>query len=111
MTAGELGHQTGPGTTGAVSRLVDRLERAGYVRRRADPRDRRRVIIEPVPEGLATIAPNYQGIAAAWTSLLADYTDDQLEVFLDLFNRMHEMPRRQLARLVDDAANKERATV
>ena len=30
-------------TTGATSRLVDRLERAGYVTRQPDPEDRRRV--------------------------------------------------------------------
>ena len=36
--------------------MVDRLERAGYVRRAVDPRDRRRVIIRPVPEQLAELA-------------------------------------------------------
>jgi DNA-binding MarR family transcriptional regulator len=40
--------------------MVDRLERAGYVHREADPRDRRRVIIQPAPERLAAIAPHYQ---------------------------------------------------
>src|SRR4029450_6587237 len=50
LTAGELGQQLGLGTTGAVTRMVDRLERAGYVHRQIDPRDRRRVIIQPLPE-------------------------------------------------------------
>jgi len=44
LTAGRLAEVTGL-TTGAV----DRLERAGYVRRTSDPEDRRRVIVEPVP--------------------------------------------------------------
>src|SRR5215207_5521308 len=35
-------------TTGSASRMIDRLERAGFVRRAADPSDRRRVLIEPV---------------------------------------------------------------
>jgi DNA-binding MarR family transcriptional regulator len=99
LTAGELGQQTGLGTTGAVTRMVDRLERAGYVRREVDPRDRRRVIIQPVPERLATLAPHYQGMAAAWTDLLAGYSDQELELFLDLFDRMHEMSQQQLADL------------
>src|SRR5919109_4685045 len=43
LPAGRLAELTGL-TTGAVTRMVDRLERAGYVRREADPRDRRRVI-------------------------------------------------------------------
>ena len=91
LTAGELGQQLGLGTTGAVTRMVDRLEGAGYVRREADPRDRGRVIIRPVPERLATIAPHYQGMVSAWTDLLAGYSDEQLHLFLDLFDRMHQM--------------------
>ena len=42
-------------TTGAVARMIDRLEQAGYVRRTADPADRRRVVIEVVPERVATV--------------------------------------------------------
>jgi DNA-binding MarR family transcriptional regulator len=99
LTAGELGQQLGLGTTGAVTRMVDRLERAGYVRRQPDPRDRRRVIIQPVPERLATIAPHYQGMADAWTGLLATYSDEQLALFLDLFDRMHQMSLQQLGSL------------
>jgi DNA-binding MarR family transcriptional regulator len=99
LTAGELGQQTGLGTTGAVTRMVDRLERAGYVRRQLDPRDRRRVIIRPVPERLATLAPYYQGMATAWTDLLAGYSEQQLELFLGLFDRMHRMSQQQLADL------------
>src|SRR6187399_1172598 len=48
-TAGKLAELLGM-TTGAVTRVVDRLEQAGYVRRVPDPTDRRRVIIETVPE-------------------------------------------------------------
>src|SRR6266545_2986227 len=46
MTPGELGTRTGL-TTGPTTRLVDRLEAAGYVRRAPDPGDRRKVIVEP----------------------------------------------------------------
>jgi DNA-binding MarR family transcriptional regulator len=61
LTAGELGQQLGLGTTGAVTPMVDRLERAGYLRRQPDPRDCRRVIIQPVPEQLAAIGPHDPG--------------------------------------------------
>ncbi|MFI6676350.1 MarR family winged helix-turn-helix transcriptional regulator [Kribbella sp. NPDC050470] len=44
-------------TTGAVTRLVDRVERAGYVRREPDPADRRRVVVQVVPERVADIRP------------------------------------------------------
>ena len=42
-------------TTGAVTRVIDRLEQAGYVRRTTDPADRRRVVVEVVPERVATV--------------------------------------------------------
>jgi DNA-binding MarR family transcriptional regulator len=46
MPAGRLAELTGL-TTGAVTGIIDRLERAGYVRRANDPKDRRRTIVEP----------------------------------------------------------------
>ena len=79
--------------------MVDRLERAGYVRRQADPSDRRRVIIHPLPERLATIAPHDRDMATAWTDLLGAYSDEQLALFLDLFDRMHQLSQQQLASL------------
>ena len=53
-TAGRLSEVMGL-TTGAVTRVIDRLEQAGYVRRTTDPADRRRVVIEVVPERVATV--------------------------------------------------------
>ena len=99
LTAGELGQRLGLATTGAVTRMVDRLERAGYVRREVDPDDRRRVIIHSLPDRQAVIASLYQGIATGWDELLATYSDEQLRQFLDLFDRMHQMSQRQLAAL------------
>ena len=48
MTAGALAEESGL-TTGAVTALVDRLERAGYLRRARDTADRRKVFIELTP--------------------------------------------------------------
>ena len=45
MTSGELARRTGL-TTGATTRLIDRLEKGGHVRRVLDPADRRKVIVE-----------------------------------------------------------------
>lgn len=49
MTPGELSARTGL-TTGPTTRLIDRLEQAGYVRRVPDPGDRRKVTVEPLGE-------------------------------------------------------------
>jgi DNA-binding MarR family transcriptional regulator len=44
--AGQLAELTGL-TTGAVTGVVDRLEKGGFVRRELDPADRRKVIVVP----------------------------------------------------------------
>ena len=49
MTAGELARAADL-TTGAVTAVIDRLERAGMARRVADPADRRRVRVEVTPK-------------------------------------------------------------
>ena len=53
-TAGRLAELMGL-TTGAVTRVIDRLEQAGYVRRIPDPADRRRVIVELIPEKMEAV--------------------------------------------------------
>lgn len=49
LTAGELAARTRI-STGATTRMIDRLEAAGYVHRTSDPGDRRRVIVRIDPE-------------------------------------------------------------
>ena len=43
-------------STGATTSLIDRLEKAGFVARRAHPTDRRSVVLELAPEGQAAVA-------------------------------------------------------
>jgi DNA-binding MarR family transcriptional regulator len=97
-TAGEIAEATGL-TTGAVTRMVDRLEQAGHVRRERDTRDRRRVVITVAPDALATLAPVHDGMANAWREALSAYEEDQLATILDLFERMEQRARREADRL------------
>lgn len=76
-TAGALSVQLGR-TTGAVTHMIDRLEQAGYVRRRADPQDRRRVLVEALAPGLERIASYYDGIDVRSRRLLATFSGEQL---------------------------------
>lgn len=86
LTSGELAAGTGL-TTGATTRLIDRLERAGYVRRTADPADRRKVVVEAVAgtsaEVEAVVGPARRRIA----DVLAGYTPEQLDLLFDYFRR------------------------
>jgi len=98
VTAGDVAARTGL-TTGAITRLLDRLERAGYVRREHDPRDRRRVIVHPVLERMSELAPLYEGVARAWDEVLAAYSDEQLVLILDLLGRLRPISGQEAARL------------
>ena len=59
VTAGRLAELTGL-TTGAITGVVDRLEKAGLVRRERDESDRRKVFIAIVPESVAQIGRFYE---------------------------------------------------
>ncbi|WP_433467368.1 MarR family winged helix-turn-helix transcriptional regulator [Spirillospora sp. CA-128828] len=85
MTPGELSARTGL-TTGPTTRLIDRLEQAGYVRRVPSPDDRRKVIVEPVaaPAELDRVmAPARKRIG----EIVGGYTDEQRAVLFDYFER------------------------
>src|SRR6476469_3064512 len=64
VTAGRLAEVTGL-TTGAITGVVDRLEKAGLVRRQRDESDRRKVFIATVPENVAKIGRFYEHMQRA----------------------------------------------
>jgi DNA-binding MarR family transcriptional regulator len=90
MTAGELADATGL-TTGAITGVIDRLERAGYVCREDDPLDRRRVIVRAIPERHREIGRLFESFAAAWGRLVERYDDQQLGTILDFMNRSYQV--------------------
>src|SRR2546423_5231240 len=80
ITAGELARELRM-STGAVTTLVDRLERARFARRLPDPDDRRRVLIEVTPvvqENAAKIYGTPEDVFAAYE----DWTDEELQAVL-----------------------------
>jgi DNA-binding MarR family transcriptional regulator len=95
-TAGDVAARTGL-TTGATTRMIDRLERGGWVRREPDRHDRRKVIVRPVPEKVARIGPLFAGMSEAWAHELAGYDEDQIAMILDLFRRMRRVAGEQAA--------------
>jgi DNA-binding MarR family transcriptional regulator len=77
------------GKGGAVTAMIDRLEKAGYLRRTRDPHDRRKVLVEAVLDGppFGRLAELFEQTATAFTKILADYTDDQLELLVGYLER------------------------
>lgn len=81
MTAGRLAELTGL-TTGAITGVVDRMEKAGLVRRERDSEDRRKVFIAPVPERAMEIGRFYEPMQRAMHKLWDTYTDAELRLLL-----------------------------
>ena len=67
-SAGELARATGL-TSGAVTALIDRLERAGYVERTDDPTDRRRREVRILADAIEPIQAVYQPMQARMVEL------------------------------------------
>jgi DNA-binding MarR family transcriptional regulator len=103
LTAGQLAELTGL-STGAITGVVDRLERAGYVRRERDPDDRRRVIVRPLPEQARAAAPLFASMGKAMAELTARYSDGELAVILDFTARTTPVIRAEIAKLRPQAA-------
>lgn len=82
-TPKDLAEATGL-STGAVTGIVDRLERAGYARREPNPADRRSVIVRPRnTDRLARESlPIFASLTEAMDRLKARYTNEQRALIL-----------------------------
>jgi DNA-binding MarR family transcriptional regulator len=105
MTAGRLAEMTGL-TTGAITGLVDRLERHGYARREPHPTDRRSVIVRPLIENAERdLGPAYVTMGEVMNDLMSRYDDEDLATILDFMTRAATITAEQIARLRRDPGN------
>ncbi len=79
LTAGVLG-QAVDLSSASVTALVDRLERAGHVRRVRDPQDRRRVVLEMSESAMAAGGQFFGGLNRDLLAAMADYSEEELAV-------------------------------
>jgi DNA-binding MarR family transcriptional regulator len=98
MTAGALGRASGL-SSGAVTTLIDRLERAGYVRRVRDTEDRRRVLVAMTDEARRRAAEVWGPIAAEAGDLVGAYDDAQLALLRDFTRAARESLERHRERV------------
>jgi DNA-binding MarR family transcriptional regulator len=103
LSAGQLAQQAGL-TSGAVTGVIDRLERAGFARRVSDPSDRRRVKVEVTPEFYARAAAIWGPLHDDWVAALsAGFTAAELSRITEFLRLTTEVGRRHLERLSDGA--------
>lgn len=102
VTAGRLAELTGL-TTGAITGLVDRMEKAGFVRRERDEEDRRKVYIAIVPEALGKVGRFYEPLQKAVTKNWEAYSDAELKLILRFMSEGYET----MLGVLDDLTSKQ----
>jgi DNA-binding MarR family transcriptional regulator len=94
MSAGDLAAASRL-TTGAITAVIDRLDRAGLARRVPDPSDRRRVLVEPTEKALEFANElMVQPMRALYVPMAERYSDDDLRLFIDFTRRGRELQER-----------------
>jgi DNA-binding MarR family transcriptional regulator len=75
-------------SSGGVTVALDRLEKAGYVRREPNPDDRRSLLVTPVPARLRKLAGMYEGVESETRRLLATLPERDLEAVVRFFDTL-----------------------
>ena len=102
MTAGEIASGAGL-TSGAVTGVIDRLERMGYATRVRDDRDRRKVLVEPTPKTHEQAQRIYHPMRPKGEKLMRHYSDDDLRLVIDFLRGVTELTEERTAELRDEA--------
>ncbi|MFE9116731.1 MarR family winged helix-turn-helix transcriptional regulator [Streptomyces sp. NPDC007172] len=98
VTTGRIAELTGL-TTGSATRLVDRLEKAGYVTRHRDTEDRRKVLVEVVPGRMAEFGKVWSRLNGAWWEMFDGYEDDEIAFIATHMRRTVDLSIAQVERL------------
>ena len=87
-TPGTLAACTGL-TTGGVTVMLDRLEKAGYVKRAPNPADRRSVLVSVNPKKLKKMGAYYDRITRQTIEVFDGIPQAELEVVTRFFTRIN----------------------
>lgn len=91
MTAGELARLTGL-TTGAVTGVIDRLEKKKLAKREYDSDDRRKVVIVPnTQNALKLLGPVFEELQSRTARLMATFSEKEIKVIEKYFLSASEL--------------------
>lgn len=100
LPAGRLAELSGF-TTGAITGIVDRLERAGYARRERHPEDRRSVIVRPLRLGAVKrqVRPIFTSLGRAMAAVRQRYSKAELAAIDSYLEQVTRVLQEQTTRL------------
>ncbi|HNP87375.1 MAG TPA: MarR family transcriptional regulator [Kouleothrix sp.] len=97
-TPSELARQTGL-TSGAATAMLDRLEKAGLIVRQPNPNDRRGTLITPAASAAEKAASWFASARTAQDELISRYSEHELEIIADVFERFTKLWDEERAKL------------
>lgn len=103
MTAGQLAELSGL-TTGAITGVIDRLEKQQIVRRGNDPNDRRRVIIHPLEEREEEAMELFVPFQESLAKLYARFSDEELALIYEYVKQETELLQQEAIRMREQAS-------
>jgi DNA-binding MarR family transcriptional regulator len=86
LSAGDLAKETGLATA-SVTDLIDRLVAKGFVTRKPDPKDRRRIVVTLIEDAVIRVRRGFGVPNPSLRDLCADYDPPQLELIADFLHR------------------------
>jgi DNA-binding MarR family transcriptional regulator len=89
-------------TSGATTALLDRLEKAGFIERRPNPDDRRGTLIVPAERAAEKVAAWFESSRNAQDQLLASYSEAELELIAQVFERFAQLWRLETEAMLRD---------
>ncbi len=101
-TPSELGRHTGL-SSGATTAMLDRLENSGLIERKPNPNDRRGTLITLAKAGAERVAPWFASARQAQNELTASYSEEQLQLLLDFFEKSTAMWEGERRKLQEDS--------
>lgn len=106
VTAGQLAEFAGL-TTGAITALVDRLEKNGFVKRDKDVSDRRKVVIKPIKSrNTGNVPVLFDSMNKDYEEFLSKYTEQELTFILDFILKSNSVTHEKAKQIQRDNENK-----
>jgi DNA-binding MarR family transcriptional regulator len=99
VTAGWLSDMTGL-TTGAITHILDRLERRQFIERVRDSHDRRKVFVRARPASLQPLVPKYEAMGQAYMSVVEQFNDKELRLVCDYLEKTSEVSQQELTKMI-----------
>jgi DNA-binding MarR family transcriptional regulator len=86
-------------TTGSVTAMLDRMERAGHLTRSPDPRDRRRLLVRITQQTERTVGELYGPLLAEGDEVTGRYSEDELRLVAGFLGAARGLYERHLNRV------------